>query len=259
MSLKDHSRIISEKSENFAEVFNACKLLLNKPIGSEIKKYLDSRVGKTPFNFGYFPPNQNLDHLINLIGKDVLINLGLVYDKRVTEFGYECFVPQSVLNYHNLIMPYHNLYGDIIGIVGRTMESKEKRSELSIGKYKNTSIAKSLNLFGLNLAKKNITSKKHVIIVEGQFDCITAHSFGLTNTIALGGAAFSKYHYNLVSRYTKNVYLALDNDDAGNKSSEKIISKYGKLLNVQKFEIPKEYGDIDNFLRSTGKVDLFMF
>ena len=58
-------------------------------------------------------------------------------------------------------------------------------------------------------AKKYILEKDCVILVEGQFDCITSHRFGYNNVVALGGANFSKYHFSILKRYTDNFIFLL--------------------------------------------------
>ena len=118
----------------------------------------------------------------------------------------------------------------------------------NISKYKNTTILKAMNLFGLYEAKREIIAKDAVFIVEGQFDCITCHRFGFKNVVALGSASFTKYHFLLLKRYANNIYLLLDNDDAGRKQTEKIISRYGDLVNIVPITIPSCYKDIDECL-----------
>lgn len=254
-----------KRSEAFADVFTACNYLLKKSEEAKaVKEYLFNRIGsesfsESGFSFGYFPPDDKLHLLLDIVPEQTLIDLQLLYKKNVNDSGHNRMVNYSIFSDHNLVMLYHNLYGDIIGMVGRTILTKEKYQHKNISKYKNSQLSKALNLFGFHKAKKNILKKNHVIIVEGQFDAITCHRYGFTNTVALGGSSFTKYHFYLLSRYTKNIYLVLDNDDKGKDAAKKICERYQDRANIAVVNIPPRYKDIDEVLRSEGKFDLLNF
>lgn len=257
MSITKTNNDIQEKSIIFAEVMSVCSgLLKNNKLAENEKKYLLSRVNsfnESGFTFGYWPNQSLFNILTEFIEEEKLIKVGLAYKKQVDLGGYLQEKLINIMPNHNLIMPYKNLYGDIIGIVGRTLLSSEQQSEQKISKYKNTSLNKSLNLFGLYNAKKHILEKDYVIIVEGQFDCITCHRFGYKNTVALGSASLSKYQFYLLKRYTNNLYLMLDNDSAGIKSTEKIYSRYSSLCNLKQIKVDSSYKDIDLMLMNDSK------
>ncbi len=77
---------------------------------------------------------------------------------------------------------------------------------------------KSRLIFGLDKAIESIREKGEVILVEGQMDCITAHSKGFTNTVAVSGTSFTKKMARLLFRYTDRILIAYDNDAAGKKA-----------------------------------------
>ena len=249
MDILTYSRNIQNKSDMFSEVMLYCRsILINKEIAKEAKEYLDNRLPKyvPGFGFGYFPDNYNLNLLIDVFPE--LRKLGIIYDINVHYTGVPQKMTQSILSDHNLIMPYKNLYGDIIGLVGRTLKPDYKEKKLS--KYKNTQMPKGLSLFGLYNARKEIVNKNSVIIVEGQFDCITCHRFGINNVVALGSAGFTKYQLFMLLRYTNNINLLLDSDDAGIKAVERIYKLnevYGNSANIKRFAVPEIYKDIDEF------------
>lgn len=249
-----------QHSEKYANVMSVCSTLLKySPEAENTRKELLKRVPSfnvAGFNFGYFPDNANINLLTNKISIDVLQELGLVYQKFTCETGIKETVPHGVLSNHNIIMPYKNVYGDIIGLVGRTLLSKKEQEIQHISKYKNTSLPKGLNLFGMYDAKNNILAKDSVIVVEGQFDCVTCHRYGFRNVVALGGASFSKFHFYLLKRYTNNIYLLLDNDDAGQRERDKIISRFGKLANIQSIMLDCRYKDIDEYLTKSNDYSL---
>jgi DNA primase len=252
MNLKELSINIRERSAMFAEVLQACRtLLIHNPLASESRDYLDSRIAtfyQDRFQFGYFPNNENLQKLINMVGEEKLKSLDLIYDKYVNDADCMVTVKQSILSSHNLIMPYKDVYGNIVALVGRTLLSKEEQKEKNISKYKNSQFHKSLHMFGLYNSKRSIISNNCVLLVEGQFDCISCHVHGFHNVVALGGVAFSKYQFALLSRYTNNIKLLLDNDSPGLNAANKIIERYSSFANIKKIQLPSCYKDVDEYL-----------
>jgi len=162
-----------------------------------------------------------------------------------------------MLSRHNITMPYRDIYGNIVALVGRTLLSEDERKTQKIQKYKYTRFNKSLHLFGLSHAKAEIIKQKSVIIVEGQIDCITCHEYGIHNVIALGGASLGKYHFRLISRLANKMYLLLDNDVEGKKARKKIVDRYSKDIRIEMLELPSSFKDVDQFLRTTQNVSVF--
>lgn len=256
MEIRDLSALIIKNSEKYAEILSVLSTLLKySDEAEEARVELYKRIPKNGVvgfnNFGYFPKSTELHLLKDFMspeGIDELEELGLLYKRYVYDSGHAERKHCGVLADHNIVMPYKNTYGDIIGLVGRTLLTKEEQKSRKISKYKNTSILKSMNLFGMYEAKKHIIEKDAVFIVEGQFDCITCHRFGYKNVVALGSASFTKFHFLLLKRYTNNIYLLLDNDDAGRKQTNKIISRHGDMANIIPISIPSRYKDIDECL-----------
>lgn len=62
----------------------------------------------------------------------------------------------------------------------------------------------------------------------------------------------TSYQFSVISRYTDNIYLLLDNDEAGVKGRRTIRKKFGDFANIQNFYLPKEYKDIDEYFVKTG-------
>ena len=58
------------------------------------------------------------------------------------------------------------------------------------------------------------------------------------------------FQFSLICRYTNNLYLLLDNDEAGNKGRDAIHKKYGNFANIKNGFIPPPYKDIDEYLSS---------
>jgi len=252
MEITELSSQIIKKSEKFAELMSVCYTLLrHAPEAEAARLELKTRVPSytvAGFVLGYFPEDERLNLLIDMMGLKALKELGVVYERRIFTDGIHETKLVGTLSKHNIIMPYKYAYGDIVGVVGRTLLPKQEQILQKVPKYKNSSLPKALNLFGMYNAKSHILAKDAVIIVEGQFDCITCHRYGFRNVVALGGASFSKYHFYLLKRYTNNIYLLLDNDEAGQRERNKIIAKHGNDANIQTITLDSRYKDIDEYL-----------
>lgn len=243
--------------ELFAQVVAACRyLLMYDPIGQGAQEYLNSRFDPSSqykFQFGYFPTNEQIYKLTDLVDEDILEQLGLRYNK----YESGAIVKHNHFHYHNLICPFNDEYGNIISLLGRTSLSNEERKKLQIQKYKYSyGTPKELYLFGLDKAKKYIIDKNYVICVEGQYDAITCHSRGVRNVVALGGCSLTKFHFYNLNKYTNNIYILLDNDEAGEKGKNKIKNRYKEYANVRGLSLGKMiYKDIDDCLRKDSRAN----
>ena len=110
---------------------------------------------------------------------------------------------------------------------------------------------KSRNLYGLNVAR---TSRKpYLIICEGYMDVISMHQAGFTNAVASLGTALTSGHASLMSRYTKEVLLTYDSDEAGQKAALRgipILRAAGirpRVVNLA------PYKDPDEFIKAEGR------
>lgn len=189
------------------------------------------------YKLGFFP--QNLSVLSNYVDFDVLKSKNIIRASGTSDFS----------EYHTLIFPIFNEYGEPVGISGRATIDSNTLKNLGIPKYKNSSYKKSNTLFGLNESMDFVRSKKKVFVVEGYFDQIAMSKNGIKNSVAICGTAFSKAHYMKLRRYCEKIYFLLDNDDAGMKSSQSIFkkfSKYGLDLVFLKCS-NKNYKDVDEY------------
>lgn len=239
------------------KITEACRFLLkNYSEAEHCREYLNSRVNNQSqelFEFGYFPNLRNIDSLISLVGEQTLIENNLLSIRDIEDSLFPRKIKFSFFEDYPLIMPYKNVYGKVVALVGRSLLSD---SERKTPKYKNTPFQKSKHLFGLFENKKEIVDKGCVFIVEGQFDTIKAVECGFRNIVSLGGADMSVSQFGLITRYTNNLYLLLDSDDAGNKGRKKIKEKYGEYAIINNFYLPSPYKDIDEFLSSNKYEEL---
>lgn len=241
-----------KKQRVLKKVLRACQHLL---VGSEqargARRYLNSRLAQHDqlmWEFGYFPTDDRISELTNLVGKKDLESLNLYYPK----FLAGGIAPHGHFADHNLIMPFRDVHGDIVAFLGRCLLTEEARQENLLHKYKySTGCHKDLYIYGLDKAKDAIIEQDFVIGVEGQFDCISLHANGIKNAVAFGWANMSKYQMFQLHRYTNNIVLMFDNDEAGQKAKKRVKERYKDIANVKVISPPKEFKDIDEFFRGS--------
>lgn len=234
------------------QITEICQELLNNfPEAFEVREYLDKRIEKEvqkEFQMGYFPNSDNLHLIVDIIGEERLVKSELFYYRFLE--GERTLA--SILENHNMVMPYKNAYGKTIALVGRTILTDSEFKRLNISKYKNSQFKKKNHLFGLYRAKPAILKEDCVYVVEGQFDCIRAMTNGIENCVCLGSGNMTFNQFATLTRYTDNIIMLLDNDKAGNEGMDKAVANYGKKANITKACIPEGYKDLDQFLESEG-------
>lgn len=234
------------------KIVESCQFLLkNYPEARPSKSYLDSRLktsSQEAFGFGYFPGVENISVLTDLVGEESLKKEKLLFMNPL----FPKNVQSSYFEDYPLIMPFRDTYGKVVGLVGRSLLSDEERSKTKLSKYKNTSessvFRKGNLLFGLHENKQHILDRGFVYIVEGQFDVIKAYEIGLRNIVALGTNSMNAYQFSVISRYSNNIFLLLDNDKPGHEGRKRIISKFGRLAHIRNFYLPDDYKDIDEYI-----------
>ena len=236
----------------FEKIVESCRFLLNNFPGAQgCRDYLNSRLNTESqelFQFGYFPGIENLQALTSLIGEDQLREAKLFYSKDIEDSLYPRTVNFCYFEEYPLILPFRDTYGKVVALVGRSLLNDAERKKKKISKYKNTIFTKGNFVFGLYENKQSIIDLDSVYIVEGQFDVIKAVEKGFTNIVALGSSDMSAYQFSVISRYTNNIFLLLDNDEAGEKGRKRAVDKYGKLANIRNFYLPNDSKDIDEYL-----------
>src|SRR5207247_9631049 len=75
--------------------------------------------------------------------------------------------------------------------------------------------------FALGLGRDEITRRGHAVLMEGQFDVITSHHFGVTNAVASSGTAMTDDQVRLLKRFTDELLLVFDSDRAGRAAMRK--------------------------------------
>lgn len=193
------------------------------------------------FQLGAFPP---IPTLIREFSEFELMLIGVL---RRDDSGNL----SSKFTTNRLIIPIFDLHGRAVAVIGRVLCSEEERAKLGVPKYDNTIFSKSKCLFGLNLAKNSIRETGAALVVEGNFDVISAVQAGVPNVVASSGAFFTQNQIALLSRYCERISLGLDRDEAGERAMKKILSRPapdGVL--IKQIAIPGAFKDWDEYFRS---------
>lgn len=151
-------------------------------------------------------------------------------------------------NFRNRVMtPIIDVRGNVIAFGGRVLDDSKP-------KYINTgdtiAYKKTYELFALNFAKDS--SQDSIILCEGYMDVIAMHQAGFTNAVAGCGTALTSEQVRLISRYSKEVILAYDADEAGQKAVAKALALF-KNADI-KVRVPVlQYGkDPDEIIKNVG-------
>ena len=109
---------------------------------------------------------------------------------------------------------------------------------------------KSRNLYGLNVART--TRKNYLILCEGYMDVISMHQAGFTNAVASLGTALTSGHASLLKRYTQEVLLLYDSDDAGVRAALRAIPILREAGVSSRVVNLKPHKDPDEFIKALG-------
>ncbi|MFA7244720.1 MAG: DNA primase [Candidatus Magasanikbacteria bacterium] len=155
-----------------------------------------------------------------------------------------------------IMFPIWDVHDGVVGFTGRVLVETEK----SGGKYVNTPQTalydKSRVVFALNKAKKEIKVKDLTVLVEGQMDVIACHQAGMTNVVATSGTALTVEQIKLLKRYTDNLSMAFDADNAGEAAARRGIDlAVAQGMNIKIIQIPEGAGkDPDECLKKNKEV-----
>lgn len=195
------------------------------------------------FGLGYAPNEWDmlLKHLKSLGFKpSEMVEAGVVKIGRNNNY-YDTFK-------NRVMTPIIDVRGNVIAFGGRVLDDSKP-------KYINTSdtlvYKKTNELFALNLAKDS--KEDSLILCEGYMDVIAMHQAGFTNAVAGCGTALTSEQVRLISRYTKEVILAYDADEAGQKALNKASNLF-RMTDV-KVKIPTLTGgkDPDEIIKKYGR------
>ncbi len=227
---------------------------LQQPEGQGVRDYLERRKISRPtaVKFGMGASPDSWDALLLAMtkkgySKRELLDAGLVVQNKNGRL-YDKFR-------NRLMLPVIDTRGDVVAFGSRVLDRSEP-------KYMNSSetpvYSKRRVLYGLNLAKK--TKRPNIILCEGNLDIVTLHQAGFDNAVASMGTALTVEQTRLLSRFTKELVLCYDNDNAGKIATERALqilnnSEFSvKVLQLPRRLVDGEYvkQDADDFIKFQG-------
>lgn len=180
------------------------ELLARRAVGEEVARR---------FGLGYAPSGPAFAEFVKKRGRSLAdaVAAGLVRRDGSDFFG------------ERVLIPIRDERGAPMAFTGRTVRGDEK------AKYVNTpetaAYVKGKVLFALDLAREGIQQKGHAVLMEGQFDVISAHHHGAGNAIAASGTALTEHQVRLLKRFCPEVVLVFDSDNAGKAAAFRAIEQ----------------------------------
>ena len=207
--------------------------LKNHPEGVAIgRQYFRSRGIRDDiiekFQLGYSPQQGDaLSQAAQKAGykKEFLVKTGLCYERRdereerredgSADKGNSA--PRLVDRYRGrAIFPWLNVSGKVVAFGGRVLDSRTKGvAQKYVNSPDSDIYHKERELYGIYQAKKAIVKEDRVFMVEGYTDVIAMHQAGIENVVANSGTALSEHQIHLLHRFTSNITLLYDGDEAG--------------------------------------------
>lgn len=155
--------------------------------------------------------------------------------------------------YGRIIFPIFDLSNNVIGFGGRVLDSTDTRKSKYINTPNTSFYDKSRVLYGLNFSKNYILKNDYCYLVEGYMDFISMYKKGYKNVVATCGTSLTMEHIQTIKRFTNNVIVCYDGDDAGIKATERAMELLiSEGMNVKVILFP-EGEDADSFFNNKDK------
>lgn len=197
------------------------------------------------FELGYNPEAREIfaHAALNMqYNRDLLLKSGLVVNR---DSGLQD-------NYRGrIIFPIHNQSGKIMGFGARLIRKNDKAPKY-INTPENEIYVKSKVLYGLWFARQAIDKADECLLVEGYTDVVSLHQAGVENVVASGGTSLTPDQLRLIKKYTPNLTILYDGDDAGIKAAMRGLDlALEEGLNVQLVLLPDKE-DPDSYIQKKG-------
>ena len=226
-------------------------LLIQRREGEEGRRYLSQR-GITQEIISEHRLGTSTDRWDGLVqhlqGKKVSLELawelGLIFPKK-KEGWYDAFRGR-------ILFPIFDLHQRVVGFGGRIIKEGQPKY---LNSPESTIYHKGETLYGLQVAKRYAVEKDCVIIVEGYFDLLTLHQYGLKYSVATLGTALTTQHIRTLKRYTKNLITLFDADQAGVQATLRSLPLFLEEEVTGHTIVLPEGEDPDGFLRKGNLED----
>ena len=245
MSEREQLLQINRKAADFFR-----KMLLQRPEGEHARNYLKSRKINREladrFSLGFAPAGW--DGLIRFFNRNRVAvamaeKAGLVVPRQSGGGHYDRFR-------NRIIFPIADASGQIVAFGGRVLDDAKP-------KYLNSPETPVYNkrriLYGLHASRDACRAREAVFVVEGYFDLITMHQFGIANTVATLGTSLTREHVRRLKGYAKKAFLVFDSDAAGVRAVQRTTGIFmDEGMDAAVVLLPEGH-DPDSFLFSRGE------
>lgn len=198
----------------------------------------------TKFGLGYAPPGGTVlvDHLRSQgVSDDDMVRLGLANHGK--NGLYDKFRDR-------VMFPIINTQDKVIGFGGRAIGDIKPKY---LNSPESEIFLKKNNLYALNFSRNEISSLDRAIIVEGYMDVISLYQSGIHNVAASLGTALTDNQARLLCRYSKNIILSYDSDQAGISAALRGISVISAAGGKPKVLTVSDGKDPDEFVKKHGR------
>lgn len=207
--------------------------------GEKARKYLEERgLGEETieeWEIGY--SRESWDDLFNHLRKkgfseNEIFLAGMIVKRDKMSGFYDRFRGR-------IMFPIKDINGNTVAFTARVMPGGDDKQGKYINSPQTPVYDKSRLLFGLDKAKIEVKKNDLAVLVEGQMDVITAHQHGFRNIVASSGTSLTAEQVNLLKRYSANIALAFDMDNAGEMASERGMKTAMQMdMNIKVIEVP---------------------
>lgn len=157
-----------------------------------------------------------------------------------------------------IIFPIHNQSGKVLGFGARIIKKNDKAPKY-INTPENEIYVKSKILYGSYFARQAIDKADECLLVEGYTDVVSLHQAGVENVVASGGTSLTPDQLRLIKKYTSNLTIIYDGDNAGIKAALRGLDlALEESLNVKLVLIP-DGEDPDSYVNKVGASEFISF
>ncbi|WPQ65631.1 DNA primase [Chitinophaga sancti] len=150
-----------------------------------------------------------------------------------------------------VIFPIHNQSGKVLGFGARILV-KNDRAPKYVNSPENEIYVKNRVLYGTYFARHSIDKLNECLLVEGYTDVISLHQAGIENVVASSGTSLTQHQLRLIKKYTNNLTILFDGDNAGVKAALRGLDMaIEEGLNVKLVLIPDKE-DPDSYVQKIG-------
>lgn len=163
------------------------------------------------------------------------------------------FVPDDYRYLRNrIVFPIYNAAGGLTGFGGRRPAAASEEEPKYVNSPNSLWFDKSRMLYGIHRAAEAICREGFAYLTEGYKDTLAMHAAGVTNTVALGGTAFTEGQAEVLRGFCGRAVLLLDNDPAGRSATERLLAQPPGGLSLDSLLLPTAK-DADELFRRLGR------